>query len=391
MATDRQPVSSEAWPAAPEAWRQEEAQAFRTSLNAVIVLSDTLLSDTGQPLTDSQAEAIAEIRRAGLRLLGLAETHNDESDLDFGASASDLAPEIVDPARMIGRLHDTLRARIEARGATLCEPVILTDDCAAADRTLLRRIVYAQTARVLAACRPGAEIATEVRRGRDFIEIAIAARQPASPRRSPSSNAPFTSTVVGEAPPLRGIGLSAARRLALSLNGRLEHGRLSSHIHGDFDPGLVLMLPPASRPAAPTRPKAQGRRRPLILYIEDHPANVLVMRRVLDALGPCDLYVGETGSLGLAMARDLRPDVILLDLNLPDLDGLQVKARLSGNPATRDIPVIAVTANAGPDDLKAGLRAGFLDYVTKPIDIAALVAALALALGPDGIGRRRAA
>lgn len=391
MATDHEPVRPEAWPGAPEPWRQQEAQAFRTPLNAVIVLSDTLLADAGQPLTDRQAEAVAEIRSAGFRLLGLVERRHDESGPDFGTSASDLAPEIVDPARMIRRLHDTLRARIEARGATLCEPVVLTDDCAAADRTLLRRIVYAQTARVLAACRPGAEIATEVRRGRDFIEIAIAARQPTSPRRSPSSSAPFTSTVPGEAPPLRGIGLSAARRLALSLNGRLEHGRLSSHIHGDFDPGLVLMLPPASRPAAPTRPGAQGRQRPLILYVEDHPANVLVMRRILEALGAFDLYVGETGSLGLAMARDLRPDVILLDLNLPDLDGLQVKARLSGNPATRDIPVIAVTANATSDDLKAGLRAGFLDYVTKPIDIAALVAALALALGSDRIGRRRAA
>ncbi|MGA0546744.1 response regulator [Brevundimonas sp. VNH65] len=391
MTTDHQPVRPKAWPGAPEPWRQEEAQAFRTPLNAVIVLADTLLSDADQPLTDRQAEAVAAIRTAGLRLLGLVETPQDESDPDFGTSASDLAPEIVDPARMIRRLHDILRARIEARGATLCEPVVLTDDCAAADRTLLRRIVYAQTARVLAACRRGAEIATEVRRGRDFIEIAIAARQPTSPRRSASSSAPFTSTVPDEAPPLRGIGLSAARRLALSLNGRLEHGRLSSHVHGDFDPGLVLMLPPATRPAAPTRPGAQGRQRPLILYIEDHPANVLVMRRVLDALCPCDLYVGETGSLGLAMAGDLRPDVILLDLNLPDLDGFQVKSRLSGDPATRDIPVIAVTANAGPDDLKAGLHAGFLDYVTKPIDIAALVAALALALGPDRIGRRRAA
>ena len=128
-----------------------------------------------------------------------------------------------------------------------------------------------------------------------------------------------------------------------------------------------------------------------VLLIDDHALFRRGLRLMLRELMP-EADVSEADSCASAIEQASSAfELILLDLNLPDLDGLQVKARLSQDPATRDTPVIAVTANATSDDLKAGLRAGFLDYVTKPIDIAALVAALALALGPDGIGRRRAA
>ena len=367
------------------------AHEFRTPLNAVIGLSEVLLADTSEPLTPRQSQAVAQVRAAGLRLLDLVETEMDSLEPDAAPETAHVAlPEAIDPGRVLHRVHDILRGRLEAQDVTLMEPLILTETFAAADRTLLRRIFYAQTAHVLAGCRPGAEIATELRRGRDFVEIAVAARQPCAPRRAAGA-ALFSENGNRTVPSLRGIGLSGARRLALAMGGRIEHGRLTAGAYDGYDPGLILMLTPAGRPPESRRTLSNRRARPIVLYVEDHPTNVLLMRRVLEALGDFDLYVGETGPRGLAMAGDLVPDVVLLDLNLPGLDGFQVKAGLDRNAATRDIPVIAVTANATAQDLRKGRDAGFLDYVTKPIDIPALAAALRRALGSEAVAGRRAA
>ena len=115
------------------------------------------------------------------------------------------------------------------------------------------------------------------------------------------------------------------------------------------------------------------------------------MRHVIAALGPIQLHVAENGHEGLALARDLRPDVILLDINLPGLSGFELKSRLDADPLTRGLPVLALSASAMPGDIKRGREAGFRDYLTKPLDIPALAAALNRALAPSGEQRSRAA
>ena len=106
------------------------------------------------------------------------------------------------------------------------------------------------------------------------------------------------------------------------------------------------------------------------------------MRHVVLALGRIQLHVAETGPDGLMLARDLRPDVILLDINLPGMDGFEVKARLGDDPLTRHMPVLALSARATPADIRRGRAAGFVEYLTKPLQIPALVEALSLALAP---------
>jgi len=128
-----------------------------------------------------------------------------------------------------------------------------------------------------------------------------------------------------------------------------------------------------------------------MLYVEDNPSNIALMRHVIAALGPIRLHVAENGHEGLALARDLRPDVILLDINLPGLSGFELKARLDADPLTRGLPVLALSASAMPQDVKHGKAAGFRDYLTKPLDISALAEALNRALGARGSIESRAA
>jgi two-component system cell cycle response regulator DivK len=105
-----------------------------------------------------------------------------------------------------------------------------------------------------------------------------------------------------------------------------------------------------------------------ILYIEDNPENRLLMRRVLTAEG----YVIEEafdGNSGLQTAAESPPDLILIDINLPELDGYEVTARLKQLPNLADVPIIAVTANVMKGDREKTLAAGCDGYIQKPIDI----------------------
>ena len=119
-----------------------------------------------------------------------------------------------------------------------------------------------------------------------------------------------------------------------------------------------------------------------LLYVEDNASNIRLMRHIVEALGDLDLHVAEHPLDGLEMAERILPDVILLDINLPDLDGFQVKARLDANPITREIPVIALSANVQSGALKNGEASGFRSYLTKPINISQLVTAIRCATEP---------
>jgi CheY-like chemotaxis protein len=93
------------------------------------------------------------------------------------------------------------------------------------------------------------------------------------------------------------------------------------------------------------------------------------------------LHVAPDGASGVARARELRPDLVLLDMQLPDFDGYEVLRRLRADPATAAIPCIALSANAMPEDIERALRAGVADYWTKPLDVRAFMASLEAMFG----------
>lgn len=113
-----------------------------------------------------------------------------------------------------------------------------------------------------------------------------------------------------------------------------------------------------------------------VLYIEDNPANLRLVSQLLERRDDINMLCAEEPLLGLELALEHEPDLILLDINLPGINGFEVLKHLQQRDGTRDKPVIAVSANAMPKDIKKGLDAGFDDYVIKPIDIQALLHAV---------------
>lgn len=103
-----------------------------------------------------------------------------------------------------------------------------------------------------------------------------------------------------------------------------------------------------------------------ILYVEDNPQNMRLVRKILKHAG-YEMLEAEDGLSGLRTAHEARPDLILMDVNLPDIDGLEVTARLKNDAATANIPVIALTANAMVGDRERAMEAGCDGYLPKPI------------------------
>jgi CheY-like chemotaxis protein len=131
--------------------------------------------------------------------------------------------------------------------------------------------------------------------------------------------------------------------------------------HGDAPSPAVATLPSATMPLAddPTG---------VVLYIEDNPVNLMVVEELLARWPEVRLVQAGDGAAGLALARSMRPDLVLLDMRLPDMDGIDVLAGLRSDDATRDLRVIVLSASAMPDDVTAARRAGAYDYWTKPLD-----------------------
>ena len=113
-----------------------------------------------------------------------------------------------------------------------------------------------------------------------------------------------------------------------------------------------------------------------ILYIEDNPSNLRVVTQAIEKQTPYMLISAPNASLGLDLAESQQPDLILMDINLPGMDGFQAMKQLQLNKETQNIPVIAVSANAMKRDIKRGKAAGFKDYLTKPFDIKELLTAV---------------
>ena len=121
-----------------------------------------------------------------------------------------------------------------------------------------------------------------------------------------------------------------------------------------------------------------------MLYVEDNPANLELVEQLIARRPDLRLLSAATGDLGVEYAKAYLPNVILMDINLPGMSGIQAMRILHANPTTAHIPIVALSANAVPRDIEKGLAAGFFNYITKPIKVSEFMEALdaALALSP---------
>lgn len=110
-----------------------------------------------------------------------------------------------------------------------------------------------------------------------------------------------------------------------------------------------------------------------VLYVEDCPINLALMEIILERVGDIKVLSSVTAEAGLKLAKRHKPNLILMDINLPKMDGIEALQKLREDRDTKDIPVIAVTVAASDEEIKLGYEAGFDDYITKPIQIGKVI------------------
>jgi CheY-like chemotaxis protein len=191
-----------------------------------------------------------------------------------------------------------------------------------------------------------------------------------------------------------GIGLVVCKRLVEMMGGTIgveSTVGLGSVFWFELDTASELHAAieaadptPAALPAAPHSSPQRT-----LLYVEDNPANLLLVERLLSRRPDIRMLSARDGRQGVEMAREHRPDVILMDINLPGISGLTALHILSEQAGTAQIPVVALSANAMPRDIEKGLLAGFFRYLTKPIKVGEFMDTLDLALADAQAAQER--
>jgi CheY-like chemotaxis protein len=184
-----------------------------------------------------------------------------------------------------------------------------------------------------------------------------------------------------------GIGLAIVRAAVRQMGGTVQ---VSSEpdIGTCFEVQLPLVgasaqPPPVhATPATPTIAAAPGTQPADVLYIEDNAVNVLIVAALVRRRPDLVFHEATDGASGIAAARRLRPALVLIDMQLPDMDGIDVLHRLRADAGTADLRCVALSANAMQQDIHRALDAGFDGYWTKPLDFAAFAAALEAQFGP---------
>lgn len=346
---------------------------LRTPLNAVLGFAQLLELDD---LNDDQRDASRQITKGGQHLLELINEILDLSRIEAGGLS--LSPEPVCVSDLLDEVVDLIRPLANEAGINLtsgarpsCNVYVLADRQRA--KQILLNLVANAVKYTLA--RGTVAVYCESRADR-VIRICVADTGIGiAPEKLGLVFTPF-ERLGAEQQGIEGagIGLALSQRLAEAMGGSL--GVESTLGKGsNFWCDLPEVEGPVERlerlekdaPAAPPPPEI---REPVVLYIEDNLANLKLMERVLARREPhVRIVAAMQGRLGLELAREHQPAVVMLDLHLPDMTGEEVLASLRVDPLTSSIPVIMVSADASPNQIQRLLAAGAAGYITKPIDV----------------------
>jgi signal transduction histidine kinase/CheY-like chemotaxis protein len=358
---------------------------LRTPLNAI--LGFTQLLELEEP-TPRQKESIEHIARAGQHLLSLINEVLDLSRIETGRLPINLASvEVMEVLREAVDLMQATAARDELQ-------LSVADDCPSetahvlADQQRLRQVLHNLVSNAIKFNRPGGAVAVSWQpHGWKRVRISITdTGEGIATDRLESLFAPLAGkTPAGDPSGGIGLGLAISRGLIQAMHGELGvesvHGQGSTFwIELPLAPGGAVPVAIPESALAESGPPARPLEQKTLLYVEDEDLNLQLVRRVLADYPEYRLITTMQGSLALELAREQKPDLILLDLNLPDVSGETVLAKLKDDPALRDIPVIMVTADVLGHRLERLLGLGAAAYLTKPFKIAEFIRAIRDAL-----------
>lgn len=347
---------------------------LRTPLNAVLGFAQIMEIDGRHPLDATQSERLGHIQKAGWHLLTLINEILDLSRIEAGKAHLSMA--VVPVAEVIDECLNLVS--LEAQRRDICLHNELDAHSPAnvwADRVRFKQVLLNLLSNAVKYNRPGGHVHVRVQVAADH-QVAIRVRD-----TGPGLNAaqmaeifePFNRLGLdATAEEGTGIGLTISLKLAQQMGGTLT-------VAGAPGEGceFTLQLQAAGAHARSLEAQATAQLRldvtGSVLYVEDNPANVTVVEEAMALRPAVKLFTARDGAAALVLAAVSQPDLALIDLRLPDTDGLALIADLHAHEATRNVPCVAVSANALETDISAARKAGFVDFWAKPLRIEQLL------------------
>ena len=349
---------------------------LRTPMNGILGFAQLLAYDPANTLNTDQADYVQEIMHAGEHLLQLINEVLDLARIESGRLT--LSPELVAIAQLVRECVPMVQTLADGKNIRVSVDII-GDYVIVADPLRLRQILLNLISNAVKYNRDGGNVevtCSSAQEGRVRIAVNDSGRGIAADAL-PRLFKPFERLqsdfdgIEGA-----GIGLAVSKKLTEAMGGMIGVESIAGEGSTFW---LEFPLDTGGRPApipdiAAMTAAMQNARK--VLYIEDNLACLrLVQKSIVSRLGLSMLTAGNA-ELGVEMARTHQPDIIIMDINLPGMNGFDALGCLQNDKSTCAIPVIALTANAMERDIKKGLDAGFADYLTKPVDIIQLVVLL---------------
>lgn len=350
---------------------------LRTPMNAVLGFSQILDSETEIPDPTVYKDCVKHILDAGKHLMQLINDILDLSQIETGGLRVSLEPtELAPLVREVLTLSEPLTASLQVK--LIDDLSYQANPMVRADRLRLRQVLLNLVANAIKYNREQGAVSISCEtHGEDRLRISVAdtgigiAQEDQKILFQPFTRLQNNETTIDGT----GIGLTICQQLMELMNGTIdlqsEPGKGSTFTielplneePSDQSPNSVLFFNPDIQKASPSHKHDMS-----ILYVEDNPANMMLVKHIMQTHRPdVELLTTPNGPEGLDLARKYSPDLILLDINLPGMSGLEMFQKLKQSPKTKHTPIVAISSNAMKKDIQKTLDLGFDRYLTKPI------------------------
>ncbi len=375
----RSKIAAERASLAKSEFMSQVSHELRTPLNAILGFAQLMAMDCDEPLVGRQQERLQILHRSGLRLLALVDQLLQVGRIEQGKLA--LTPRSINVYAMARRCVDSLAPMAAERDVAIELDIAAPETAAVrADPNALEQVLVNLLSNAIKYNRHGGRVTIVYRAGEEGELSVIDTGAGLTPSQLARLFEPFNRLDAAHGKVQgTGLGLVITRQLVSAMGGEL-------HVWSEIGVGSGFRV---------TLPRARNRRAkcaetlPLdipsrwftgehfnVLYIEDDEVNLVLMDQLFASQPEWDLRIAMSGSTGLMEAFRQRPHLILLDMNLPDIDGQEVFRRLRHDKRTCDIPVVAVSADAMPRSARRLRSQGFEDYWTKPLNLSSVVSKL---------------
>jgi PAS domain S-box-containing protein len=346
---------------------------LRTPMNSILGFGQLLFSDSKNPLTEEQLENLDYILKGGQHLLDLIGDVLDFANIETGVIVVEIGTFRI--SNIVAECLPVISNMADLRGIEV-ENALGQDFDVLADPTRSRQVLLNLLSNAVKYNKPGGKIRLSASiSGPGKCRISVSDTGPGIPvEKHDQLFQPF-SRLGAENTDTEGtgIGLSISTRLVELMNGdigfenNVEEGATFWFELPIAD--AALLQESVADAGLVSSGVGEKDAKAKLLYVEDNPANLKLMKQIIRRQENVEMISAHTAELGIGLAQTERPDLIILDINLPGMDGFEALAHLRSNSETKNIPVIALSADAMPLQVQRGMDAGFIEYLTKPIDI----------------------